>query len=209
MVWIGNCFIPAYNCRLYCRRYLYKAEAMTLLEIFKQCTVGVWVVTDTGLSYKKQYGVLYFQSSREKQDWKRNLSIMPAKRKIGKKTVTLTRGWAEMFDELISIPYLLSEVKLLVGYSHGAVAASLLSELSWIPAITFGCPMIALEKKLFCNVRHYKNPHDIVTAVPFFFNSGGAKRTLGGTIRKPSYVPLIQWITHHHPAEYRQRLEHE
>ena len=184
---------------------------MTALEAFNNCTSGGYKNTDNYLSWKIENDIMYFQCSRQKEDWLRNFDIIFRKTILNWSPIILTEGFDEAFEEVLSLLKLF-DVDGFVGYSHGAVIASLCSAVTDKPAIVFGCPNYmlfpsAMTKRQFSKVTSYENVEDIVTKIPPVYTRCGTIIKMKTPVIKPVDVSLVEWLSGHSPKMYRQRLE--
>jgi hypothetical protein len=182
---------------------------MTKLEYFNECLRGGYNNTPDYISWKIKNRVLYLQCSRQKEDWLKNIDIWPDNVWLLHEPCVVPHGFESALSGLIPcLDY--SQFDLIVGYSHGAAIAALLSGATGLPALAFGCPRFIFKphlfhEKLFYNLQIFNNKNDIVSFVPPLYTHCGhvnildEKATRAGT--------WLEWNSHHSPNRYRQNLE--
>lgn len=183
---------------------------MTPLEMFDTCRKGGYKKTLLGADWKIENNIMYFQQSRGKTDWLFNcLSALRIPGRLGKTWFLFPFGawcmWKTLKRTVRKNP-----VHAYIGYSQGGWFASYASATTARPAFTFGCPKLGRGQAwLFSNTMHRKCPGDIVTLVPPWAATYGRKITIRGDASRPDGMSKIEWLTHHTPEEYRQRLTDE
>lgn len=178
---------------------------MTILEHFNECVKGHYNNTENYLSWKIINRVLYLQCSKEKEDWKRNFDLRPAKLKNG--LIIVPKGFSDSVEEMLDIN---AEYDAVVGYSHGAAVAAILSGLLDMPAIAFGCPRFIFRpskkaRRYFDKLHIYNNGNDIFTFItPFYSHCGNINILKDIAVKTGSFM---EWYSGHSPNRYRQNLK--
>ena len=174
-----------------------------LAELFDKVTSGDWLDAGGGVQYRIDDDVLFLKCSDSLEDWKKNLTFWPAfyngaiVHKGFKKAYTQAKP---VLDRLV--------FHSAVGYSFGGAVLTLLAkDKPYLPVITFGAPRVFLtptKQRRHLRVRNYG---DIITKLPPFYRHTGDEYITQGEAVRPDDVSEIEWITGHHPDEYRQRLK--
>jgi len=179
---------------------------MTKLEYFKTCTKGPWNVTSGYVSWKIVDNVMYFQQSKEKEDWIRNLSVIPTTLKIKGKTIFVPVGLDESWDEIKNI-IKANPCDVYVGYSLGAQLAALASAYTGKPAIAYGCPNFFMgTKTLFDKVEFIQNKEDLISMIPPVYMKGKHITTLVGAYEYLSDISIVRKLSGHDALLYKARL---
>lgn len=178
---------------------------MTLLEKFNICCSGGYNNTSDYVSWKVIDDIMYFQCSRENEDWLKNIDIRLTKTDIG----MTHKGFDDAFRS-ISRMIMQTPINEYVGYSHGSTIAARASSLTRRPAVVFGCPnfMFNPSKQTldrFDNVQFVQNKGDIVADWIFWLKKGRNKVYTKGSADMAG-VPKLETLSHHSPTEYRQKL---
>lgn len=188
---------------------------MTLLEYFNNCNKGPWITSGDDTQYKVQDGILYFQPSKSKADWKNNL-FFPAVPYSDMEDKFLVHAgfknvWKKIRHEIEKL-----EFTKIVGYSHGAALAlfaheDFLFRNKYQPVTyVFGSPRVfflpnAKTKARFSAVINIQSKGDMVTMVPPGYSHVGHIITLDEKVRQND-DSWIAFLTRHTPNVYRQRL---
>ena len=180
---------------------------MTKVEYYTNCRGGPWNNTKGMVSWKILDNVMYFQQSKEEEDWIRNISIMPTITKIQGKTIFIPIGLSASWDE-IKNTVKDNPCDMYVGYSLGGELASLSSALTGKPAIAFGCPNFFIgNRALFDKVEYYQNIEDIFARIPWVYTKGRNVTILkGGSFMYPPEFDIIHKLSGHEPILYTHRL---
>lgn len=177
-----------------------------MINAFNCCLGGDWNNTQGFVSWRIINDILYFQHSKEIEDWRRNINIIPSRIVINNVVYWIPKGlkksWLEI-ETMISSTLVIGYV----GFSLGASLASLASLKTGVPAIVFGCPNFLLIKKDVPKVLYIHNKEDIVSKIPLLYKKGNNVKTLNGKVKRPKGVSFIEWFSGHSPKMYRQRLE--
>lgn len=194
---------------------------MTILDFFKTCNVGPWkeigIKTNYRIEKTSEYSArVYFQCSASVVDWVVNILFKPIIYKQSPVPWRVSLGFATVWhkcrDKIMTELDGYSIVEI-VGYSHGAVLASLLHEdLVYSRGIrphtiTFGGPRFCWflpeeVKTRFSDIKRYFVKGDLVTHLPpfcFGFDHIGTTCQVGPESNK------ISW-KHHRPEEYELAL---
>ncbi|RPJ58503.1 MAG: hypothetical protein EHM12_07745 [Dehalococcoidia bacterium] len=182
---------------------------MTKLDYFNECLSGGYNNTPDYISWKIVNRVLYLQCSREKEDWLKNIDIRPVDAWIGRNPCLVPNG----FDDAVSgiMPaFDALDIDIIVGYSHGAAIAALLSGMSGLPALAFACPKFIFRpdeyhQKQFYNLQIFNNKGDLVSMLPPFYSYCGHVNVLKEKAVKEG--TWWEWYSRHSPNRYRQNLE--
>jgi hypothetical protein len=176
------------------------------MDRFNECARGGYNNTETYVSWKIVDGIMYFQCSKEVEDWKKNLDCRLVKTEIGLTHKGFDEAYQEVFRMIMQNP-----VTGYCGYSHGAVIASRASAATGKRSTVFGCPnfMYNPTKETldrFWNVEFVQNKNDIVANGLFWMRKGrNIIMTIGHATR--GLTPIWQWLSGHTPSEYRQRMQ--
>lgn len=191
---------------------------MSLLEVFNESLKKPWITAGLDVQFKVIDKVLYLQCSSGKADWKNNLrfgvnvydnSIIEFRAHQG-----FTDMWLSVKDKIEQLDF-----NVIVGYSEGAALAGFAHENFYHrkgiePAsFVFGCPRFLYKpsKELLLRFSRFsciQNRGDIVTKVPFKFlgYSDAGHITKLHSVKRPTGLPLYQWLSGHTVQQYRLAL---
>lgn len=181
---------------------------MRLLDYFNECLHGGYNNTPDYISWKIKDRILYLQCSREKEDWLKNFDVRPRLERIRNELCVIPNGFNQAAKDL-SEKLDFSQFDLIIGYSHGAAIGAILSGMTGIPAIVFGCPRFIYKpsfdiEKVFSNLKIYSNCDDVVFKVPPFYSYCGLLHTFArGEVETDSW---LERISNHSPDLYRKNL---
>jgi predicted lipase len=199
----------------------------TYKELFEECESKVGYITaGDDAQFKVVDGILYFQQSKGKEDWKNNLDFFPkgfrSPYKDMKERWLVHEGFLKVWKSIEdTITELLPSIKGIVGYSHGGPLACFAHEkylymMHKVPArtVVFGCPPFlffpsASIKERFATVERIRTSGDIVAKLPTLFglrHCCGAVVLKCGEPQKPIGRNWAYWLSGHSPEEYLARL---
>lgn len=188
---------------------------MILLEYFNNCNKGPWTTIGDDTQYKVQDGILYFQPSKSKADWKNNLIFPAVPYSDMDHKFLVHAGFLNVWKKIRHTIEKL-EFSRIVGYSHGAALALFAHEdflfRNEFQPVTyvFGCPRVfflpdAKTRARFSSVINIQSKGDLVTMVPPGYSHVGNIIKLDGKV-KQNGESLAGFLTRHTPNVYRQRL---
>lgn len=193
---------------------------MTQLDYFNECNTGPWITGGLDVQYKVVDRVLYFQCTHSKLDWFFNFLFIEDVYKNSDIQFRTHRGfkdlWLSVMDDIEKLDF-----NIIVGYSQGAALAGFAHENYFHRnkvepnSIVFGCPLFLYKPndellQRFTKFSRFNNPKDIVSLNPpkyFGYSAPGTNTILpGGKLKRPSSIGFFEWLSHHTPTEYRERL---
>jgi hypothetical protein len=192
-------------------------KTMSILEDFNKCINNDWITSPLGVQYAVKDNTLYFQCSRDAQDWKYNLMFPVSAYKNGQGSFLMHMGfktlWHDVRDAVATLSF-----KNIRGYSQGAVFACMAHEDRLFnhgfvcDTVVFGSPKFLFMpseelKERFSGVLRIENADDVVTKVPPFYTHIGESLTLPGKGKRPKDMKLINYLSGHDPYQYRNNLE--
>lgn len=190
---------------------------MTILDDFNLCIENDWITSPLGVQYAVKDNILYFQCSRDAQDWRYNLMFPVAAYKNNKDTFLMHKGfkilWHDVRDDISRLSF-----KNIRGYSQGAVFACMAHEDRLYNhgficnTVVFGCPKFLFApsdetKEKFSGILRIENADDIVAKVPPFYTHIGDSKQLEKKHDKPKDISWVEYISGHSPYQYRHNLE--
>lgn len=184
---------------------------MSNLIHFKNLLSGGWTNTKDAVSYKIIGSVLCLESSNGTKDWIRNINVLPAIRRIGGIDMIIPAGMARAWDTLRPILEQ-STISFIAGYSHGGWLAAISSAHTGIPAVSFGCPGVAVMTKRnihrFDKCTFISGYRDLFTIFQGIYSHGLNQKILTGQTKRDG-ESLSVWISGHSPDMYLQLLEQQ
>lgn len=184
---------------------------MTLLEQFNICNRHAdYNDTKHKVSWKIIGDTLYFEPSHGAEDWWRNIMIVPVPYLLKGRLVFLPIGillsWLEVQKATRQYD---GKIKLVIGYSLGAMLAGLYSAKHDVDALTFGNPRYVIAPfgcNLFQRVTNYLTPWDVVSFIPPGYTRPGTDIIMLGEVSMPHGLTVAEWCSGHHQSIYRQYL---
>ncbi len=191
---------------------------MNSLALFEACLHGPWITSGRNIEFKIENSVLYLQSSREFSDWLFNFNFPVVPYKNMKEKFFVHRGfvkaWQSVRDEVMSR---VDEFEVIVGYSHGADVAILAHEdFRYVRGFQPETHLYGASKILFLPSKHilsrfsqiknHQSKGDWATKVVPFYTAVGTIHTYTKKCVRPEGMKLLDWLSNHTPAHYRQRL---
>jgi hypothetical protein len=179
---------------------------MTRLDRFNICASGGYNNTEDYVSWKMVDGIMYFQCSREKEDWNKNFDFRLVQSEVGLTHKGFDEAYRSIFRTIMQ-----SGATAFCGYSHGAVIAARASATTGKKATVFGCPNFMYKptitnKNKFWNCDFVQNKGDVVADGIFWLEKGrNVVYTIGSA--NMAGVPFLERLSHHGISEYRQKLK--
>jgi len=188
------------------------------LELFERSLNGPWVTSGIDIQYRIDHSVLYLQCSNGKSDWKLNFDfpVVPYKRMKEKFFVHrgFVKAWKSVRDEIMAR---VDEFEVIVAYSHGADIGILAHEdFRYVRGFQPETHLYGASKILFLPSKHillrfsqiknHQSKGDWATKVVPFYTAVGKIATYSRKCVRPEGMKLLDWLSNHTPAHYRQRL---